>query len=373
MRYRNAVTVILTTIVIACLFATSYILGLGRPMPHGIPTGLVSSHTTRSELPAVLERATHHGLVFHRYRSAAGAEQAIARQDVYGVLVLGRSGPRLLVASAAGASVAHALEQVADQLAARAGIHIVVRDVRPLPPGDTQGLVILYVMLIAMLLGFLASFLVMINTTGLTQREWVGAILTIAIGGGLGLAIIVGPVTGGLDAPVLELWAALAAWIATTALFARAMLALVRHWAVVPTIGLFVLLGIPSSGAAVAPPLLPWLFRTIGPWLANAAATDTLRDITYFPHHQHVRPILVLAAWMTGSFALWIAVNARRPHRPEPRQSQHPGTSPANTPPPNEPIRDPADSPHVQADTAAHAPITTEGQRSRLRPWGVTC
>jgi ABC-type multidrug transport system permease subunit len=194
-------------------------------------------------------------------------------------------------------------------------------------------------MLVAMLLGFVTTFLLHLNAPQLGRRDWLAGILALAAVGGLALTVVADPLTGALRGSFPELWAALAAWIATAALFARAMLALFRRWAAVPTIVLFVVLGVPSSGAAVAPALLPAFYAAIGRWLPNGATVQTIRDIVYFHQNQHIEPILVEAAWLAASFAALMLAARLRDRRSSPGR---PAGGPARTAPVTDSLHRPA-------------------------------
>jgi hypothetical protein len=80
------------------------------------------------------------------------------------------------------------------------------------------------------------------------------------------------------------------------------------RWAMLPTWGLMVLLGNPSSGGAVSWPLLPSPLGVIGRWLPPGASVNAQHTAVYFPGHQHAFPFLVLAGWALLSctvFWLW--------------------------------------------------------------------
>jgi hypothetical protein len=294
--------VVMAIAVIMCsVFAVSYSLALGRPAPHHIPAAVVGDPASRPAIVRALEAGTRDGLDLRRYASTSEAERMIAEQRIYGALVLTAPHPRLLVASAAGTSVARLLEQAAVRVPPSAGGPLDVIDLHPLPPSDPEGLVSFYVTLAATILGFVTMFQLRANAPGLSLRAWLACIAALAAIGGLVLTLIVDPLIGALHGPFLELWAALAAEVAAAALFNSAMLTSIGRWAIVPTWGLFIALGNASSGGAVAPPLLPAFYRFVGRFLPNAATVETVRNAVYFRHNQQVAPVIVEAAWIVCS------------------------------------------------------------------------
>jgi hypothetical protein len=303
--YRQALVVGAVATVMAALFAISYTLALGRPQPRRIPTALVGSAATHAALVARLERAAGSALELHAVPDAATAQRAIEDQHVYAALVLDGPAPRLLVASAAGASVSRVLTQAGTE----SGLRVV--DVLPLGPEDPQGLVVFYVTLAATILGFVSMFQLRANAGELSLRAWLAAIAVLAVVAGLVLSTVVGPVLGALPGRHGETWAILSAEVGIAALVNSTMLTLVGRFAILPTWGLFVLLGNTSSGGAVAPPLLPPLYAALSRWLSPGATVEALRTSAYLPSHQHAWPLLVLAGWLAvGLAALLVAVRA---------------------------------------------------------------
>ncbi|MCW2539547.1 MAG: rane protein [Frankiales bacterium] len=302
--YRNALVILAIAAILGPLFGASFSLAMGRPTPHHIPAGLVGAVSTRdAPVAAALEAQTGGGLALHPYPSIAAAEQAIGEQRIYAALVLANGHAQLLVASAAGSSVARMLEEAAEQVSAASAGSISVVDVRPLPASDPQGLISFYVMLAATVTGFVTMLQLRAYASRLSLRAWLACIIALAAIAGLVLAVLIDPVIGALGGAFVELWLILAAMIAVAALWCSTMLAFVGKWAFVPTFGLLMVLGVPASGGAVAPPLLPGFYRFIDRFSPSGAAVEMVRNAAYFRHDQHLEPGLVLAAWIASLLA----------------------------------------------------------------------
>jgi hypothetical protein len=299
--HRNALVVITVTLLMAALFVASYSLALGRPAPRHISAALVGPDTP---VAGQLVAATGGSLDLRPYPSLAAALSDVHQQRVYAVLVTEADPPRLMVASAAGMSVARVLEQAAQKVVAPAGPPRIT-DVRPLPRTDPQGLVSFYVTLAATILGFVSMFQLRANAGDLSLRAWLAVLAALAVLGGLVLTAVVGPIIGALNGGFAELWLALSAEVATSALFASAMLVLIGRWAILPTWGLFVLLGNTSSGGAVAPPLLPPFYAFIGRFLPPGATVNIIHTAIYYSDAQHAGPFVVQAVWL---FTLLVAL-----------------------------------------------------------------
>lgn len=308
--------VIAIAVTMAGLFALSYSLALGRPTPHDIPAGIVGPPAAHRRLIASLQAQTKGALAFAAYSSAADASKAIGEQRIYAALVLDRSPPQLLIASAAGTSLARVLEQAATTTTESAGVPLAVVDLYPLPAHDPQGLVSFYVTLAATILGFVTMFQLRANAKGLSLCAWLGCIATVAVLGGLLLATITDPVIGALRGAFLELWAALSAQVAVAALFNSTMILLFGAWAMIPTWGFFVALGNAASGGAVAPPLLPRFYGFIGRFLPAGATVQLVRNAVYFGNHQHLEPVVVEACWLAAALLATVCLSRWRGHSP---------------------------------------------------------
>jgi hypothetical protein len=293
-------------IAMAALLVTTYTLALGNPVPHGVPVAVVGDPASHAATVQAVAQVAG-GPDFRDYGSLPAALSAVDWQNVYAALDLTSKPPTLYVASAAGASVAHALARVS---AVDAGVRIV--DTHPLGANDPNGLDIFYLMLATTILGFVTIFQVRGNARPLSLRQWSTFVLALALSGALALTLVAGPLLRRLELPVAEGWAILALQLLAVASFASLMAVLLGPWAIVPTWVFFVILGNSASGGAVAPPLLPAPFAFVSQWLPSGATVTALRNAVYFPDHQHPQPVAVLAAWAIGLFAAMVAVSWRR-------------------------------------------------------------
>jgi hypothetical protein len=308
MPLRKAAVVMGIAMAMVCLLAVSYSLALGRPTPHHIPAGVVGQPTRHDGLISALEAHTHAALALRRYPTAAAAARAVSKQEIYAVLVFTRPRAELLVASAAGISVAQLLERAAATISSSPAGPLTVADLHPLPTSDPEGLVSFYVTLAATILGFMTMIQLRGNAPGLSLRAWLLCIVAVTSLGGLMLALVGDSAIGALRGVFPELWAALAAQIATAALFSSTMIMMVGRWALVPTWGLLIPLGNAASGGAVAPPLLPPFYAFVGRYMPNGATVEIVRNAVYFRHYQHLGPIIVEAAWLVATFIAFIVM-----------------------------------------------------------------
>jgi hypothetical protein len=315
--YRTGQVVVVIGTLLASLFVASYSVALGRPVPHHIDTAVVGNPEQRPALIDALQQQVNGALEFHSYPSRSAAEHAMNQQTMKAALILGTTPPLLLVSSAASAPVASllttAVEQVGLQVAPESPAPLHTVDIRPLPRTDPQGVIGFYVTFAAVLLGFSVMFNLRAHEPQLSLRAWLAFIGVLAVVGGFALTVVAHQVVGALRGPFLGIWAAVAAQIAVTALLTSTMIVLLGRWAIIPAWLLFTAVGNPSSGGAVAAPLLPKLYGFFGMYLPTGATVAIVHNVVYFRDAQHLRPIVVLAVWLVGSLAaLLISVRVMR-------------------------------------------------------------
>ena len=306
----RAILISLVAIAMGSLFVTTYSLTLGDPIPRHINAAIVGDGGAHSGAIDSTERVAGGKLDFHPYPSLPAALHAIDSQNVYAVLDVASQRPTLYVASAAGASVARVLERIAT---VDPGVR--VRDTHPLSVHDPNGLNLFYLMLVTTIVGFLTVFQVLANAGQLPRRDQIGFVVGLAVTASLVLTLVDGPLLNRLALPVPETWGILALQLLAAASFSSLMVVLIGRWAILPTWLFVVVLGNASSGGAVSPPLLPPVFAFFSQWLPAGSTVTALRDAIYFTHHQHARPIVVLATWAMLLFVAWLWVSRRREAR----------------------------------------------------------
>ncbi|MEU7281701.1 ABC transporter permease [Streptomyces sp. NPDC045431] len=294
----------------AALFAGSYTYTMANPTPRQIPTALVgpadAPHGRR--FLAGMDEALNASLEVRRYADEAGARRAMEEQEVFAVLTVRQRGVELDVAGAAGATVAQVLAEAGPAAGRATGVPVRVRDVTPLQPGDPRGLALFYISLAAVIIGFVGAIQLSVHARALNPGERIAFTAAYALLGGFAIAATADWLLGALDLPFVESWLILALTMFTSGMVFSMFNALMGRWAMLPTWGLMVLLGNPSSGGAVSWPLLPSVLGHIGRWLPPGASVNAQHTAVYFGDHQHLFPFAVLAGWALlscGVFWVW--------------------------------------------------------------------
>ncbi|ANB05122.1 hypothetical protein SAM40697_1162 [Streptomyces ambofaciens] len=299
-----------------------------RTAPHDLPLGVAGPPQAVAQVEQRLSR--HEGAFeIHRYADEAAARAAIEDRAVYGAVVTGDRGGKLLTASAASPVVAQLLQQAVAAPGAAAGAPPEVVDVVPAPGTDPRGAVLGASVLPLALAGIAAGAVT--TLLGLRGVRTVGALVGAAAGAGLVVAAIAHSWLGTVGGD----------WWAVAGVFGLSVLAVGAGVAGVAAllgragIGLgaavMMLLGNPFSGASSAPELLPQPAGAIGQWLPPGAGASLLRSVSFFDGAAATGHALTLAWWAVlglGAVLLGSALR-RRATGGSPAPDRAPAPAPA--------------------------------------------
>jgi hypothetical protein len=311
----------------AGLFAGSYIFAMANPAPRSVPIGLIGDRDTVQgrAFVAGFEQALGASLVVHHFDSYGEALDSMEEQEIFAVLDVRPSSVELDVSGASGFSVAQVLTEAAPAVARRAGVPVTVRDVRPLQRGDPRALALFYITLAAVIVGFVGAIQLGVNAPGLKPGERIAWTVAYSVLGALSIDFVASRLLRALVLPFPESWLILALTMFVSGMVFSMFDTLLGRWAIVPTWGLMVVIGNPSSGGAVSWPLLPSVLGAIGRWLPPGASVNAQHAAVYFRDHQHAQPYLVLIAWALLSCAVFLTRHGRRPAARPLRRIRFPG------------------------------------------------
>ncbi|CAL9578129.1 DUF3533 domain-containing protein [Streptomyces sp. enrichment culture] len=325
---RNAVTpratlLVLGVLALQLLFITSYVGALHQPKLRDAPFGVVAPQAAAEQAVTRLEQLPGSPLDPRAVADEAGARQQILDRKIDGALIVDPAGTTdtLLVATGGGTSLATALEKLAVTLEEAEQRTVRVVDVVPASSRDANGLSSFYVVVGWCVGGYLCASILAISSgarPSTPRRAGIrlGTLVLVAIVGGFGGALLAGPVLDALPGGFFALWG-----LGTLITFAvgAATLALQSLLGVVGigvAILIVVILGNPSSGGALPPPLLPPFWAAIGPALPPGAGTWAARSITYFEGNAVTGALLVLSAWAVVGVAVTMGAALAHTRRP---------------------------------------------------------
>lgn len=285
------------------------------PRPHDIGVGLSAPAPMVQQLTQAFSAAAPGAFRFTTYDSEAAARSAIAARDIVAALVVGPSGPRLVVAGAAGDAVTGGVTAAFTNAFRAQGTALAVEVAHPFQSGDAHGIALFFLVLATLISSVLAAALVVVRGP---ERGWVsqlGLVLTYAGLAGLCGALATAAIVDGYGDRLWQVMAITGLLSLTTATAVAACARLLGT----PGVGLaalvVVLLGLVVSGGPLGSDLLPDAYRALAPWLPAGPAYSALRGALYFDGAGVTGPIVLLSGWTATAIVVMALAAATRSFR----------------------------------------------------------
>lgn len=280
----------------------SYLPAFHHPAPHHVSIAVAASPAATARLQHQLDVAAPGGFTLRPTAGAADARAAVLDRSAVAAYVPRGHRPLLYGAKADGAALETVVRQTFAAVAGRAGHTLAFRELVPTVPGDASGSSLLYVVLACVVAAY---FMV------ITMQRAVGFGRWAHVATSIGWGVVVSAVAYLAAAYVVQVIPPNPLDLLYLFLLTQAVS--LTAYGLVPFFGgffpgiaitLFVLLGVPSSGGAVAVQLVPGFFGFWHPILPMGNAADALRSVSYFGNSQLLRPTAVLCAWIAAGATL---------------------------------------------------------------------
>ncbi|GAA2413940.1 DUF3533 domain-containing protein [Streptomyces pulveraceus] len=338
---KNAVTpraalLVIGVLGLQLLFIASYVGALHKPKPTDVPFGVVAPRQMSARLLTDLKNLPGGPLDPRAVADAATAREQILDRRIDGALVVDPRGTTdtVLVASGGGASLATTLTKIiteADRTQQRTVRSV---DLAPASHQDFNGISSFYLVVGWCVGGYLCASILAISAGSKPangQRAVIrtGVMALYSIAGGIGGAIIIGPILGALPGSFWGLSGLGALTVFAVGMITLALQALTGIVGIGLAVLVVVIAGNPSAGGAYPLPMIPDFWRAIGPALPPGAGTWVARSIAYFRGNAVTGPLLVLSAWAVVGTAITLLIALRR--TPEELSGERPpfGSNPA--------------------------------------------
>lgn len=305
---RVLIRLVIAITLVGSLFAFAYLGALHSPEPNDIDLGVVGSPAQRTAVADALEAGTGaEAFKVSGYATGDEARDAVMDRDIVAAVVVSDQSWELLVAGAGGAMAKSNIEQVGASVASAHQADLVVTDLAPLPADDRAGLspflLVVSILIPSVLMGVIFSVI----ASGSPGRAKLSAA---AVAGALLGAIntlVADMVYGALNGHYWELSA-----FATLVSWAISLPIIAAHRLVGPPgIGLvallFMVVGVPATGAAIGPDYIPDFFQYLTFVFPAGEAIPAVRNIVYFNSADVGLSIALLSMW-AGASAVILAV-----------------------------------------------------------------
>jgi len=312
---RLVAVLLLPAVVGVFVFTAIFVEAFHAPQLRRLRIGVVGSPAVAAHVQSELDHQVGNSFRVRGYSSESAARRALTNNDVHAVLVARPGHDRVLVASASGVPPTRLTVAALQVFATRTHAQLTVADVAPLPRHDRLGLSALFAVIGTLMpsLGFGA--LLALRGARLPARTRWATIAVYAALAGLVVAVNVDVIVGALTGSFAGILVVLGLFAFAVAAMAHGLSRAAGPGGLVAAVVLFFLLGLPSAGGAVTPPLQPDFYSLLSGWLPPGAALGALRRAVYFDWADTTRPLFVLAVWALVGVLVGLAgdrIGARR-------------------------------------------------------------
>ncbi|MFF8914486.1 DUF3533 domain-containing protein [Streptomyces sp. NPDC015032] len=322
---KNAVTpraalLVIGVLGLQLLFITSYVGALHKPKPTDVPFGVVAPRQVSAQLLTELKNLPGGPLDPRAVADAATAREQILNREIDGALIVSPTSTTdtVLVASGGGTSMADTLTKIITKVDQTQRRTVRSVDLAPASDQDFNGISSFYLVVGWCVGGYLCASILAISAGAKPanrQRALIrtGVMALYSVVGGIGGAIIIGPVLGALPGSFWGLSGLGALTVFAVGMLTLALQALTGIVGIGLAVLIVVIAGNPSAGGAFPLPMLPDFWRAIGPALPPGAGTWVARSIAYFKGNAVTGPLLVLSAWAVAGTLVTLLVSLRKP------------------------------------------------------------
>ncbi|GGO57792.1 MULTISPECIES: DUF3533 domain-containing protein [Streptomyces] len=322
--FKSAVTpraalLVIGVLALQLLFIASYVGALHNPKPKDVAFGVVAPGEAAVQTKDQLAKLPGDPLDPRVVKNEVEARRQIMDRKIDGALIVDPRGTNdtLLVASGGGKALANALEMITTRAEGAQKRTVRTVDVAAASSQDFNGLSSFYLVVGWCVGGYLCASIMSISAGSKPanpQRAAIrlGSMALLSLAGGLGGAVIIGPILGALPGSIMALWGLGALVTFAVGAFTLALESLTGVVGIGLAVLVIVVAGNPSAGGAFPLPMLPPFWEAIGPALPPGAGTWVARSIAYFKGNAVTGPLLVLSAWAVAGTAVTMLVAMRR-------------------------------------------------------------
>jgi hypothetical protein len=271
---------------------------LRDPRPHDIPVGLVAPPPMVEQLTQGFAQNAPGAFAFTTYASEADARNAIDQRDVVAALIVGQSGPQLVVAGAAGDAITGGVTAAFTGVFAQQNQTLAVQVVHPFGAGDAHGIILFFLILATVITSVIVGALSVFLARGARWTSIATVVITYAICAGIVGALTASWIANDYGNAIVSLIALLAVVSAAIGLVVAACARLAGPAGAALGALVIVLIGLISSGGPLGSTFLPDAYRLVAPWLPIEPAYSAIRGALYFDGAGLATPLLVLGAWI---------------------------------------------------------------------------
>lgn len=289
----------------AFAYPGSYLSAMLEPAPDHMQLAVVESTKDAPQIAQQLQAEGGDAVDVTTVADSAAAKTAVT--DLEARAAYDPSNGSLYVASAGGAQATSAAQSIFEEVAQKTDQTLHVKDLRGTTAADSTGTGFMYMLTACLVAGYVTATML----TSLAR----GVRLPVKLAVQVLMSVVAGVLTAGVCFGFYGVYdhhlvgAALigGALFLTASVVQLGFAGLLGQASTLVGISLFVILGVPASGAAATPDMLPGFFRVLHRLLPSGAGGELLRRVLYFDSHGIGTWVLLLVTWLlVGAGLIWL-------------------------------------------------------------------
>ncbi|MBK0332780.1 ABC transporter permease [Brachybacterium sp. MASK1Z-5] len=290
----------------AFAYPGSYLSAMLEPAPDHMQLAVVESTKDAPQIAQQLQAEGGDAVDVTTVADTAAAKNAVT--DLEARAAYDPSNGSLYVASAGGAQATSAAQSIFDEVAQKTDQTLHVKDLRGTTAADSTGTGFMYMLTACLVAGYVTATML----TSLAR----GVRLPVKLAVQLLMSVVAGVLTAGVCFGFYGVYdhhlvgAALigGSLFLTASVVQLGFAGLLGQASTLVGITLFVILGVPASGVAATPDMLPGFFRVLHRLLPSGAGGELLRRVLYFDAHGIGTWVLLLVTWLlVGAGLVWLS------------------------------------------------------------------
>lgn len=298
-----------------------YTWGLHSPSPRHMDVSIVGSSQETTQMASAMQAKVGSSFDFGVVPDVEAGKAAVMDLETRGAYDPATN--TVYVASvgnlAAKQAAAAVLTDIGENIA---GAEPTVVDLAPAPSSDSLGNTVMFIAIAAIMGGFLTATMIRLLLPDLGLRVELAILAVMSAIAGIIPTFIAYSVYAALSENVLGVSLLLSAFAFVIGAFHLGGMRLIGPAMVLPTMLIMLLFGVPASGGAIAPEMVPGFFTHLHSVLPTPALVEGLKRLVYFPDAALGATLTTLAVWAVIAIVLLVLAALKRPSEEEPLLTQ---------------------------------------------------
>lgn len=304
-------------VLLMILLPLLYTWGLHSPSPRHMEVSIIGSSEQTSQMAPGMQAQVGSSFDFGVIPDAESARTAIMQLDTRGAYDPATN--TVYVASVGNLAAKQAATAVLTSIGENvAGATPNVVDLAPAPASDALGNTVMFIAIAAIMGGFLTATMMRLLLPGMGLRIELAILAVMSAISGIIPTFVAYSVYGALSANVVGVALLLSAFAFVIGSFHLAGMRLIGPAMVLPTLLIMLLFGVPASGGAIAPEMVPGFFTHLHSVLPTPALIEGLKRLVYFPDAPLGATVTTLAVWAVIAIFLLVLAALKHPAEEEP-------------------------------------------------------